>query len=630
MSSKLKFLFLLIILLFVNLVAVSATDINATDSDYLTNSSQSSIIANDTDVNANKDIKNSSVDANSNDSVAVIKTKPKLSIDSKKLNSRDTLGIIVKDSNNTPLKSKKLTVIINDKTKSIKTNSNGIATLKINLDAKSYNVNVTFSGDDKYKPVSKNFKIKVYKLKSKLIRKSNFLIRGDELRLYLLDKSNQAISGAAVSLNLNGQTYDKRTNKDGKVALKINLYSSKFTVKAKFKGDNKFKSSSNTFKYYIVSAKSLKIENSKLLTHGYLRIYLKDSSKSDYSKKTIKVSVGKYNFSKKTNSEGILVLKPNVKAKHYKVIAKIGKYFVCKYMDCIDGRVLDPLENNITLKNGAPNIDFMPKNYVTGDSSATYTLTKSQYREVLKRDSHCLFLNNKLSKYTFFKTKNHPNLNHIVKREKWNVIERAINLKLVYKNKPGYWPGEITVSLKGKAYTYSEVRDPQDLGYTCGPTSASVCSQVLRNYISEKQLANQAGSNSKIGTKCEWMISALEKNNFICTYFYKKSFDDALNELKIGGCALIFHTKNHYVSILDISKDGKKVLVSNSYGSYYNIPTKWLSVSYMKTRFYKWEDSLIVRLNYDMSKSKMNSVNCFYNSMGTDWARHNTGENILK
>ena len=126
------------------------------------------------------------------------------------------------------------------------------------------------------------------------------------------------------------------------------------------------------------------------------------------------------------------------------------------------------------------------------------------------------------------------------------------------------------------------------------------------------------------------MISALEKNNFICTYFYKKSFDDALNELKIGGCALIFHTKNHYVSILDISKDGKKVLVSNSYGSYYNIPTKWLSVSYMKTRFYKWEDSLIVRLNYDMSKSKMNSVNCFYNSMGTDWARHNTGENILK
>ena len=619
------------------MAVVSAQDINSTTVGYSLNETYFEISEIDDNVTVSVNETVSTAQSNSSDQInntaeetSVSKTTPKLSIRSNKLYSKDILEIFLKDSKNNPLKSKKLKVLINDKLKTVKTDSDGTATLKINLDAKKYKIHISYSGNEEFNSVSKDFNVKVYKLKSKLVRHANFVMHGKEISIYLLDKFSEAISGKQVSLKINGKTFNKKTNKDGRANLKINSYYDKFTVKARFDGDARFKASSNTFKYYVVSSKSLKIENSKLLTKGYLRVYLKDSSKSDFSKKTVKVYIGKNKFSKKTNSEGILVFKPKVDAKTYKITAKVGKYSVWKTVKCIEGNVQDPLENNITLKNGKPNIDLMPGNYVTGDESATYTLTKSQYREVLKRDSQCLFLNQKLPKYTFFKTKNHPNLNHIVKREKWNVIERAINLKLVYKNKPNYWPGEITVSLKGKSYTYSEVRDPQDTSYTCGPTSASMCSQVLRNYICEKQLAKQAGTNPKDGTKCEWIVSALEKNNFNCIYFYKKSFDNALDELKKGGCALIFHTKHHYVSILDISKNGKKVLVSNSYGSFYNIPTKWLKVSYMKTRFYTWEDSLIVKLNYNLSKSKENSIICFYNSMSPNWARQNTHENIIK
>ena len=71
-----------------------------------------------------------------------------------------------------------------------------------------------------------------------------------------------------------------------------------------------------------------------------------------------------------------------------------------------------------------------------------------------------------------------------------------------------------------------------------------------------------------------------------------------------------------------LSPNGKKVLVSNSYGSYDNIPTKWVSVSYMKKKFGDYDTSLVVRLNYTLSESKKSSVNCFYNSMGTKWNRH--------
>ena len=125
------------------------------------------------------------------------------------------------------------------------------------------------------------------------------------------------------------------------------------------------------------------------------------------------------------------------------------------------------------------------------------------------------------------------------------------------------------------------------------------------------------------------MINAMRKNNFNCYYFYKSTFNSALNELKNGGCALIFHANNHYVSILDISKDGKKVLVSNSYGSYDNIPTGWVKVSYMKNKFSpKWDESLVVKLNYKLSDSTINSINSYYSSMGKNWVVQNAHHNI--
>ena len=125
----------------------------------------------------------------------------------------------------------------------------------------------------------------------------------------------------------------------------------------------------------------------------------------------------------------------------------------------------------------------------------------------------------------------------------------------------------------------------------------------------------------------------MEKFHFKCRIYYKSSFNYALKQLKIGGCALVFHTWGHYVSILDISKDGKKVLVGNPSGDYdhgsHRIPTNWLTVKYMKKRFNDYDTSgLIVKLKYKLSKATKNNINNFYSSMGTKWARQNTNERL--
>ena len=95
----------------------------------------------------------------------------------------------------------------------------------------------------------------------------------------------------------------------------------------------------------------------------------------------------------------------------------------------------------------------------------------------------------------------------------------------------------------------------------------------------------------------------------------------------------MFHTWNHYVSILDISKDGKKVLVGNPSGDYdygsHDIPTNWLTVKHMKKCFNNYDTSgLIVKLKYKLSKSTKNKINSFYSSMGTKWTRQNVDERI--
>lgn len=610
-------LLILFFFLFINVAVVSAHDTNFDDVEVMNNQTA--------EQNGEEIALEDSVDDLDKEQT-VNKTTPLITVKSKNIKFKDSLEIYLKDSTGSPLKSKNITAVIDGKSYNIKTNSKGVAKISTNLAAKKYKLTISFAGDELYNSASKIFSIKVSKLSTRLNLLKNFVINGKYLYVYLYDQNLNAISHKKLTIKYNGKSYLKTTNSAGRVNFKVNSRSLSNVIKVNFKADNFYKSSSKQFRFYIIQSMSFNVGNSKLLTNGFLRVYLKDSA--SVWKKTIILKVGNKKLSKKTSSEGIVVFKPKANAKTYVITVKYGKYVISKKLVCYEGNAKDPLKENISFKNGRPDIDVMPGNYVMGDENAKYTLTKSQYREVLKRDSYCLFLNNKLTKYTFFKTKNHPNTYHILKRAKWNVIERAIYEKLVIKNKANYWPGSITVSLNGRSYTYPEVRDVQNTPYTCGPTSASMCSQVLKNYFCEGYLA-KIMKTDKSGTGCQAISKGLEKNNFDCSFFYKSSFNKALNELKNGGCALIFHADNHYVSVLDISKDGKKVLVSNSYKNYDNIKNQWIKVSYLKKKFSPdWDESLIVKLNYELSESTKNSVNCYYNSMGANWIGKNTNQNI--
>ena len=578
--------------------------------------------------NENEGILSNNSFQDENNGAKIIKDKSSLSIKSKNIKSVDNLVIYLKDSNNNPIKNQKLIAKINKKSYNIKTNNKGAAILETKLPEKNYKLTVSYTGDENYNKISQVFKIKVSKLNTKLKSKSTFIIRGHYLIVNLYDQRGNPISGKKVFIKIKGKTYKKTTNKNGKVSLKMKLQPNYYKSSIKFNTDGYYMGSVKKLNFYLLKRSSLEIGNDNILTNGFLRIYFKDLPRNLLCKKTVKITVGKKKFSRKTDAEGIILFKPKVGTKKYTVTANFKNLTVTKKVKGIRANTIDPMKNSVPWKKGSPNIDYLPGNYVKGDPNAVYTLKKAQYLEVLKRDSECLYRYKKLSIHVFFKTKQNPIKNHIVKREKWNVIEKDLNKRIVSANYYNYLPKEITVSLKGKSYVYPEVRDPQNTEYTCGPTSASVCSQVLKNYRSERYFADLAGTN-QYGTSSSAIAYALQKNGFSCSYFYRTSYDYGINELKKGACALIFHTKNHYVAVIDISKDGKNVLVSNSYGDWYNIPTNWISVKYLKTRFYKnYDDSLVVKLNYHLSKSTKTYLRYYYYNMGCDWDKCNVHETI--
>ena len=574
-----------------------------------------------------------------NDFLQAIET-PAISVNTTEVYTGDSIAIYLKDSNNSGIANQNLTANIMSENYLLTTNDVGEASFRLNFTANKYTLNVIFKGSQNYAPVNQTFNVNVLKLPTTITPVNTTVLKYQYFYTYLNDSYGNPLSGVNVSFTVNGKSYDATADENGKARFKVSLTPDEvYSLNINFAGNEYYEAISKNVMLCVPATTTLVIGNNKLLSNGYLRVYLKSTAKSAISNKKIRITIGSKSYNKTTNSEGIVIFKPKLNEGSYYITASYrgsSTAFGCtdnKTVNCSVGDVKNPLKTKVPLVNGVPDIDVMPGNYVMADENFTYSLLKTQYKEVMQRDSHTLYLKNKLSKYVFFKTKTESSLNHIIVREKWNVIERAINTKIVLKNKYNYWPGSITVSLKGKSYTYSQVRDVQDTGYTCGPTSDSMCTQFLKSYVNEKQLAKMAGSNYYSGSTTKGLKKALEKYNFKCSIYYKSSFTKAINELKKGGRALVFHTWNHYVAILDISADGKKVLVGNPSGDYdtgsHSIPTNWLTVSYMKKMFNNYDTSgLIVKLKYSLSASKKTQLRNLYSSMGTGWVAKNTNERI--
>ena len=304
MKYKKVFMFIFLIICLFSIASVYASDVNETvmasdnqndDLIEIKNQEKTDVVGVEKtidEVMSVNDVDEVGKIINYKDDEVMDTEKSKTYIDAE--NIRTTYGsskniiVTLKDDNGILIIGKTLSVKLNGKTYSYKTNSNGQFSVKIptNLVPKTYVASIKFAGDNTYAAASKNVQVVVEKIITKIKVKSITGNAGKKVKLTATVKDNfgNNVKRCTVSFKVGGKKYNAKTNSKGiatvkvkvpkskifniysktkgKIATKITTYKKKYTCTASVIGDNCHKSSTDKFK---ITSKNKKTQKYKIV-----------------------------------------------------------------------------------------------------------------------------------------------------------------------------------------------------------------------------------------------------------------------------------------------------------------------------------------------------------------------------
>ena len=197
----------------------------------------------DSDLNIDSNNKNSNNVLTASAVQASAKTKTTLKASSSTVYVGDQFSVTLKTSSGKALANQKVNIKISGKTYTKTTNSNGVASLTINLLGTKYPVVCSFAGTSAYSASSLSLTLNVNKRPTTLKANSNSIYRGNEFSVTLKDNNGKALSSQKVGITIDGKTYNKTTNSNGVASLTINLAGSKYAVVCSFGGTSLYNAS---------------------------------------------------------------------------------------------------------------------------------------------------------------------------------------------------------------------------------------------------------------------------------------------------------------------------------------------------------------------------------------------------
>lgn len=224
-------------------------------------------------------------------------------------------SITLKDSKGNPVSGQKVTFKVNGKKYNKKTNSKGVASVKLKFDKdkKTYKISITYAGNVKYKAVSKTNTIKVkYSSKVAKLKLSKVTIPPKTSKAYtitLVDSNGKGISKQNVIVKVNGKTYNKKTNSKGQVKISVKFIKTKnYKVVASYSGSKVYKkaSASSVIKVAKTATKITVASKLTLLPNEgkTYTVTLKSNDGKVLSKQKITISLNGKTYAKTTNSKG--------------------------------------------------------------------------------------------------------------------------------------------------------------------------------------------------------------------------------------------------------------------------------------------------------------------------------------
>ena len=203
--------------------------------------------------------------------------------DLNKISGESTPLEIALYTDKTPLTDKKIIIDINHKKYEKITDSNGVATLNINLPVGEYDTHITFDDPD-YHYIKTFVKVTVNPI---LVTSDlNMTYKdGSKYTVSVEDSNSNKLSNVKVIFTINGKNYEKQSGENGLAELNINLKQGTYQILTRSYGTlkNNFiyigeptptPTSSNHFGYWIFGRDMLNVNLNDLQSHGVTDILL--------------------------------------------------------------------------------------------------------------------------------------------------------------------------------------------------------------------------------------------------------------------------------------------------------------------------------------------------------------------
>jgi hypothetical protein len=219
---------------------------------------------------------------------------------------------ILTDIKGNPIANATVYFTINGKTYARTTDTNGTASLAINLISKIYNATILYNGSDIYDKLSKNITVTV----------NPTILANDTVLMYMdgtvfvakfLDKTGKALTNASVKFNINGVFYTRITDNDGVAKLNIRLRPGSYILTA-------YNNVTGEEKGFDITVKSLIVAND--LTKYYLNatrfeatIYNKNGTLA--INKNVTFNINGVFYTRQTNENGVVGLNINLRPGNY-------------------------------------------------------------------------------------------------------------------------------------------------------------------------------------------------------------------------------------------------------------------------------------------------------------------------
>lgn len=170
------------------------------------------------------------------------------------------------DKNKNPLSGKTVTFNVNNLNLTAKTNSNGIAKVKVNTDPGNYTITYKSTSDKYYKSASGSSKLTVNvdtRIRTKISGEALYLLKGNSGNFIITlvnAKNNVGLANKKVTITYNGKNAIRTTDNNGQISLAIskNLKAGSYSISFKFESSDEggYKPSSGKSTIKVIELKS--------------------------------------------------------------------------------------------------------------------------------------------------------------------------------------------------------------------------------------------------------------------------------------------------------------------------------------------------------------------------------------